>query len=190
MDGFGQEAVLWRKHRVARLVLGFVGVVAVDAVVALPIPPGEVPVAVHPPVGSTPEVACLRPMALGTQLQSFGAGQHLTVCQAQLVRLPFVVTGAAVEVAVVELQARVELLELPGRRRQRRVGPLRMATHAGDALGSSECVDLTARHTAEALTTNAHLSTGRSRGSPELVHTRSIGTVARRGTAEDEEVGE
>jgi len=64
-------------------VLGEVWIVAINTVVAMSRPLGEIPVACHATVGSMGVVTKLRAMTLGTELHHFGERQRLTVGKAK-----------------------------------------------------------------------------------------------------------
>src|SRR5690554_6079533 len=176
--GLGQEAIA---RRVPPPIRGLVRVVAIDAMIAAPLPPREVPVPAHAAVGSTPVVAGLGAVALRAELERLAPGQHLSTGEAQLVRPLIVVTGAAVELAVTNRQASVELTQLSGRVGQRGGAPLRVAADAGDSTGSPQSIELPARHAAESGAVDDHPPAGQAGSGSELLHARSVGSVARRG---------
>lgn len=89
-------------------------IVAINAVVTLSRPLGEIPVACHSAMSTMRVVAILWAMTLGAELHHFGERQRLTIGKAKrLVAFVTMVTGDAGQVTVVSFKSLVKGLEIP-----------------------------------------------------------------------------
>jgi hypothetical protein len=142
LDARRDESVFRWEHRLPRPTLRHVGVVAVDAMVAQPRPPGEVPVTAHPAVAPAEIVLELRPVALGAEAQCFCRVELRPIGEVELRRAAGArhVAGAAGERAVVDPKTDVKLPELLGAPRKRAALAQGMARPASDSHGPAEPV--------------------------------------------------
>lgn len=172
-----------------RLVAGRVGIVAVDAMIALAVPARKVPVAGHAPMGATPIVTGLRAVALGAQRQRIGGWNRFPMRRPQGVRALRVVTGAATQLTMLEGHARVKLPELPGRLGQRCWSALGMTTDARHPSRAAQGIFSSGGHRAQALRVNDDGPGRLARRRSELVHARRVRPIAGGGQREPHEGG-